>query len=76
MELSVSRPSYNQKNSIPRKKKMTDNNKWVCISCGYIYDPAVGDSSQGIAGGTAFEDIPEQWKCPICYADKDHFDPL
>ena len=41
--------------------------------CGYVYDPAVGDPDGGIAPGTAFEDIPEDWVCPICGLGKDAF---
>ena len=40
--------------------------KYVCETCGYVYDPAVGDPDGGIAPGTAFEDIPEDWVCPVC----------
>ena len=39
---------------------------WMCIQCGYIYDPDKGDPRGGIAPGTAFEDIPDDWKCPEC----------
>ncbi len=47
----------------------------VCSLCGYIYDPAVGDPENGIEPGTAFEDLPADWVCPICGADKDRFEP-
>ena len=40
--------------------------KYVCDVCRYIYDPAVGDPDNGIAPGTAFEDIPDDWVCPLC----------
>ena len=40
--------------------------KYVCEPCGYVYDPEVGDPDNGIAPGTAFEDLPEDWVCPIC----------
>ena len=52
-----------------------DNNmkNYVCEPCGYVYDPAVGDPDNGIAPGTAFEDLPEDWVCPICGMDKDVF---
>ena len=43
---------------------------YVCTVCGYIYDPAVGDSDNGIAPGTAFEDISEDWVCPMCGVGK------
>lgn len=38
--------------------------KWECLVCGYVYDPAVGDPDNGVAPGTAFEDIPDDWVCP------------
>lgn len=47
--------------------------KWECSVCGYIYDPAIGDPDGGILPGTAFEDIPEEWVCPICGATKSMF---
>ena len=47
--------------------------KYVCEPCGYVYDPEVGDPDNGIAPGTAFEDIPEDWVCPICGMDKSVF---
>ena len=43
---------------------------YVCLACGYTYDPAKGDPDSGIAPGTAFEDIPEDWVCPICGVGK------
>ncbi len=46
--------------------------KYEC-PCGYIYDPEVGDPEGGIAPGTAFEDIPEDWVCPVCGLSKDAF---
>ena len=46
--------------------------KYEC-PCGYIYDPAVGDPDSGIAPGTAWEDIPEDWVCPVCGLGKDAF---
>lgn len=49
--------------------------KYVCIACGYIYDPEEGDPEGGIAAGTAFEDIPEDWVCPECGVGKEDFEP-
>ena len=46
---------------------------WVCDVCGYEYDPAIGDADSGIAPGTEFEDIPDDWECPICGVDKTNF---
>ena len=48
--------------------------KYVCTACGYIYDPEVGDPDSGVAPGTAFEDIPEDWVCPLCGAEKSDFE--
>ena len=48
--------------------------KYVCSICGYVYDPEVGDPDNGIAPGTAFEDIPEDLVCPLCGAGKDVFE--
>ncbi|HBA83990.1 MAG TPA: rubredoxin [Verrucomicrobia bacterium] len=50
--------------------------KMVCTSCGYIYDPETGDADHGIPTGILFEQLPEDWRCPICYVGKDAFDPL
>lgn len=47
--------------------------RWICNPCGYVYDPAEGDPDNGIAPGTPFEDLPEDWVCPICGAAKDEF---
>ena len=46
--------------------------KFEC-PCGYVYDPAVGDPDGGIAPGTAWEDVPEDWVCPVCGLGKDAF---
>jgi rubredoxin len=50
--------------------------KWKCTICNYIYDPAVGDPDGGIAPGTPFEQIPDDWVCPICSASKDVFEKM
>ena len=49
--------------------------KYVCETCGYEYDPAVGDPDNGIAPGTAFEDLPADWVCPLCGDGKEVFKP-
>lgn len=49
--------------------------KYRCTVCGYIYDPAVGDIDGGVAPGTAFEEIPDDWVCPVCGVDKTLFEP-
>ena len=47
--------------------------KYICEPCGYEYDPEVGDPDNGIAPGTALEDIPDDWVCPICGMGKEVF---
>ena len=54
-------------------KTIMNMDKDVCDVCGYIYDPAVGDPDNGIEPGTAFEDLPEDWLCPLCGVGKDEF---
>ena len=49
--------------------------KYTCELCGYIYDPEVGDPDSGIAPGTPFEEIPDDWSCPLCGAEKSDFAP-
>ena len=48
--------------------------KYVCTVCGYVYDPEVGDPDNGVAPGTAWEDVPEDWVCPLCAVGKDMFE--
>jgi rubredoxin len=48
--------------------------KWICTVCGYVYDPDKGDPENGIAVGTPFEKIPEDWVCPVCGASKQDFE--
>lgn len=50
--------------------------KYECLVCGYIYDPANGDPDNGVQPGTRFEDIPDSWVCPICGASKDQFEKV
>ena len=45
--------------------------KYYCVVCQWVYDPAVGDPDGGIEPGTAFEDIPDDWVCPLCGVGKD-----
>jgi rubredoxin len=47
--------------------------KHTCDICGYVYDPANGDASNGIVQGTAFEALPDDWRCPDCGVGKDQF---
>ena len=47
--------------------------KYTCDVCGYEYDPSVGDPDNGIAPGTPFEELLDNWKCPLCGVGKDEF---
>ena len=49
--------------------------KYRFILCNYIYDPEEGDPDAGIEPGTAFEDLPDDWVCPLCGAGKEDFEP-
>jgi len=49
-------------------------NKYVCTACGYVYDPELGDPESGIAPGTSFEAIGDEWVCPLCGVGKDMFE--
>ncbi|MBN1829369.1 MAG: rubredoxin [Deltaproteobacteria bacterium] len=48
--------------------------KYVCTVCGYVYDPSKGDPDNAIPPGTAFENLPDDWSCPVCGAAKDQFE--
>lgn len=53
----------------------SDMKKYRCTVCDWIYDPEVGDPDNGVAPGTAFEDIPDDWVCPVCGVGKEDFEP-
>jgi rubredoxin len=50
-------------------------NRYVCDICDYVYDPEQGDPENGVEPGTAFEQLPDDWVCPVCGAGKDSFSP-
>lgn len=54
-------------------KSIEDMKKYTCNICGYEYDPSVGDPDNGIAPGTAFDDLPADWVCPVCGVGKEDF---
>ena len=58
------------------EKKVVKLAKYQCTVCGYIYDPEKGDPDGGIAPGTPFEEIPDDWVCPVCGAEKDRFEKI
>lgn len=55
------------------KQKEVGMTKYTCDICGYVYDPAAGDPDAGIKPGTKFDDLPAEWVCPVCGADKSNF---
>ena len=48
--------------------------RYVCTVCGYVYDPAVGDIDHGVSSGTKFQDIDNEWVCPLCGVPKSDFE--
>jgi rubredoxin-NAD+ reductase len=52
---------------------MSDYKKYVCDICGHIYDEADGDEGSGIEPGTRWEDVPDDWRCPECGAEKSEY---
>jgi rubredoxin len=50
--------------------------KYRCVPCGFVYDPAEGDPDNGIDPGTAFAALPDDWVCPICGVPKTEFEPV
>ena len=48
--------------------------KYVCTVCGYVYDPEQGDPDNGVNPGTKWEDVPDNWECPVCGASKNDFE--
>lgn len=48
--------------------------KYVCVPCGYVYDPEVGDPDNDVEPGTTFANLPEDWVCPVCGATQDMFE--
>ena len=58
------------------RKEVDTMQKYECGPCGYVYDPELGDPDNGIEPGTAFEDLPEDWVCPLCGVGKEEFAPV
>lgn len=53
-----------------------DNQKYRCTICGYVYDPEEGDTQAGIEPGIPFDELPDDWSCPVCGVSKDEFSPV
>jgi len=70
-------PAGDEEKPAPKEAAMDPKTqKYRCIVCSYVYDPQKGDSDGGIDPGTTFEDIPEDWVCPVCGVGKDQFEPI
>jgi flavin reductase (DIM6/NTAB) family NADH-FMN oxidoreductase RutF/rubredoxin len=69
-------PTYSREvdKKVEGKKEEEKMSKYVCRVCGYVYDPKKGDPDNGVEPGTKFEDLPNDWVCPVCGAPKDQFD--
>ncbi|MEF8848491.1 MAG: flavin reductase [Candidatus Thermoplasmatota archaeon] len=69
-------PTYqpNKNKKIKQKEENKKMDKYVCTVCGYVYDPEKGDPDNGIEPGTKFEDLPDDWVCPVCGAEKEAFE--
>lgn len=65
----------NQSKNLDQEKVYQKWKKWLCVPCGYIYDPIIWDEDSGILPGTEFTDIPENWRCPVCGVTKADFIP-
>jgi flavin reductase (DIM6/NTAB) family NADH-FMN oxidoreductase RutF/rubredoxin len=68
-------PTYTEKSKLAELEeiKSAEMKSYKCLVCGYIYDPAEGDGPKNIPAGTAFEDLPDNWTCPICGVGKNEF---
>jgi len=70
-------PTYIDKSKLEKDQEPESTSvKYKCPVCGYIYDPDSGDPKNGIEPGTAFEDLPNSWACPVCGCEKEDFEQL
>jgi rubredoxin len=66
-------PTYVDKSKLEKKETKSTFKKFKCTACGYVYDEEAGDPSNGIDPGTLFNDLPEDWVCPVCGTEKEDF---
>jgi flavin reductase (DIM6/NTAB) family NADH-FMN oxidoreductase RutF/rubredoxin len=69
-------PTYIDKSKYGQEIAEAAKPKYKCMACGYIYDPDKGDPDSGIKPGTLFEDIPDDWVCPVCGSQKSDFEKM
>lgn len=67
-------PTYQEQVSPKPATQLSPAARYVCTVCGYIYDPEKGDPEGNVKAGTAFEELPAEWVCPVCGAEKDKFE--
>ncbi len=67
-------PGFDAPLDNPFTKGAKDMDKYVCVVCGWVYDPELGDPDGGIPAGTAYADLPDDWVCPVCGAPKTEFE--
>ena len=70
------KPESEIMSEVEDKREINDLTKYECLVCGHIYDPAVGDEESGIPPGTPFSELPDDWICPDCGAEKAEFNPM
>ena len=73
-KVSRNSPSYSDE-ATPGAGPISDEGAYVCDVCGYVYAPAIGDPVAGVPPGVSFDDLPDDWVCPICGVGKDQFTP-
>ena len=71
-------PTYTDKSKLAEAEVKPEKvyEKYQCVVCGHIYDPAEGDPTKNIPPGTAFKDLPDDWLCPVCGVGKSEFNPM
>ena len=71
-------PTYIDESKLSKNNdvKTSDSLRYECPACGYVYNSVLGDPDGGIAPGTKFEDIPDDWECPICGIGKEDFEQV
>jgi flavin reductase (DIM6/NTAB) family NADH-FMN oxidoreductase RutF len=66
-------PTYIDPEKLKQQAEQATSDKYYCTACGYVYDPAIGDPDHGVPAGTRFEDLPDDWVCPVCGTEKIDF---
>ena len=66
-------PTYVDRSKLLKEKPASNFKKYKCLACGYVYDEELGDPENNIPPGTKFEDLPDNWVCPVCGTEKDDF---